>query len=195
MSADWAKFWDDVHTGKLSDFWLTNTPPQDYIENMGLEIEPPMSVLEIGPGKGLMIQYLVDLGCRVGACDLSSEGLSRLPDSVDKIILSELPNVPTGRFDLGLCYLTLQHVDDDMLQFILNHGVRVCKTFKFQFAELVIPEIGVTGYSKEHAGDGPLYFRSLSKVRAMCPHNSFNLNKTIHHSGQNIMWRFVTVHA
>lgn len=75
--------------------------------------------LDIGSGNGVFLNYLIDLGFRGEAIDISREAISfarkqiKYGDSV-KIKLQDLFDYkPARKYDLVFCFETLEHIEDD----------------------------------------------------------------------------------
>lgn len=184
------QFWEKVHhDGK--GFWLTDTPPEDYIRNLELDLDSPQSIMEIGVGRGLMIRYLITHGHKVTAVDISHLALLLLPRTAWMCHTDNLNDEPAGNHDLAISYLTIQHVDAEMAKYLIEQAVRICGVFKFQMASLIDPDKAITGYTADHSQDGPLFMHDLSDFRMAMPETKFRLMSSRLHPAQNIAWHFV----
>ena len=186
----WATFWDDVHR-EGTGCWLTDTPPEDYIRNLHLNLSGPQRIMEIGIGRGLMVRYMLRHDHEVTAVDISGVALYGLPLDVAAVRADLMASLPSNSRDLAISYLTLQHVGPEMAKHIIKHAVRICGVFKFQMASLICPGHGVTGYTAKYSEGGPLFMHKISDFEEALPEITFKRLGGKPHPAQNIAWHFV----
>lgn len=178
------EFWNDVHRDGF-DLWLTDTPPQAYIDDLRLDLSKPQRVLEIGVGRGLMVEYLLRNGHRVTACDISPTALSNLPAEAQTALIDYLPELGTRSHDIGISYLTIQHMDLHDVVYAIREAVRICGKFKFQMASMIDSNLGIREY------DGPMFMRPVDDIMGVVDDITLTELGQTDHASQNIRWHYV----
>ena len=81
------------------------------------------SILDVGVGLGLMVEYLCDLGKRTAALDVSQSALNRAKHWTSNCY-RDASDLPTNTFSLIMHHLVAQHMHDDALRLQIVHLIR-----------------------------------------------------------------------
>jgi hypothetical protein len=160
------QFWDAAHRASDAPN-LTGSAFDEEIGNLhvGDLIQPDQRVLNIGVGMGYTTKGLLDRGCKVSICDISSVAFDQFKGRVEGAYLPEqLAQLPDMHFDLALSHLVAQHMSDEALdhQFeAVLRGLNLTGVFAIQFASAW--KDGENGDRDIQDGSRP-YFRSLAQI-------------------------------
>jgi len=130
-----SEFWDQKHKAN-SKLWLTCTKPEEVFQIHGIQLPAPDTrILDIGIGNGDMHRYLVALGHNVWSEDISLVALKKVRPGRG---IRESEIHLHGPWDLVLCHLVLQHMNDKQIKRLLSQ-IYLTKTgiMSLQFAELL----------------------------------------------------------
>jgi len=118
-------FWEAAHSQR-KQLWLTGSPPSEVIAR--LDVMPDIardnaSILDVGVGLGLMVEYLCDLGKRTSVLDVSQSALNRAKHWTSNCY-RDASDLPTNSFSLIMHHLVAQHMHDNALRMQIIHLIR-----------------------------------------------------------------------
>lgn len=111
-------------------------PMNAGLRKLGLKLYPPrkgMSVLDVGCGTGIHLEYYQKAGCEVYGIDPSEAMLEAAHDRLGEDAdfhhgsATEMP-YPDGKFDLATCMLALHEMDPDIRSAVVEEMKRVIKS-------------------------------------------------------------------
>lgn len=106
-------YWSTAHADP-ENVVLSNSPPASVLVMHEVAVRPGQVVLDIGVGTGGMARHLHAQGCRVHALDITPVALEKVRDITEGQWLAG-DSLPEGRFDLAICHLVAQHLNDEDL--------------------------------------------------------------------------------
>lgn len=122
--------WRKAHSGQesyniSSDFWLTGTALKDYINyfNVKDKYNTSNNILEIGVGK-LTATKKISKEKNLYVLDISEKAIENAKKYTNNgYTLDNIEKIPKNYFDLMFCFLVVQHIDDEMLNYHLKNLV------------------------------------------------------------------------
>lgn len=147
-------YWDDVHMRGDMEL-LAGSLPADVFVTHGVTPRG-LRVLDLGVGTGEMSTALCDLGNDVVSCDIAPLALKRVDARAKAIVTDGL--LAERPFDMCLCHLVAQHLDDDELGALLR-AIRLSPggVISLQTAEFSPPPVV----------DYPLFSRAAEELESV----------------------------
>ena len=142
------------------------------------------TVLDIGVGRGRLLEHFKGLGNRTIGCDISEVAINLVRENCDEVHLCEnLSSIEP--VDLAVCHLVVQHNHEAEVFRILNEvQLKAEGILTLQFASLVANKPNLSALTIEGINKSMLYFYSMAKMRSLIE----QINKEI--SGEAGPWWF-----
>lgn len=136
------EWWNEQHRNK-NRHYLTGTSTDKYVEFLGIDLSGKKKILEIGVGLGIATKELAAMGHEVTGWDISEVALANAAEWLTESYRPhEYHKCKSNKFDLAICYLVAQHMNDNDLSELLHQVCRVLKS---------------TGMLAIQFADGPVY--------------------------------------
>ena len=133
------EWWEKAHREKNEE-WLSGNTGKTIWEFLNIVdlIQSSKTILNIGVGLGYDTKELYDRKVNVQALDISEIALERVKNYIVAGYLStQLGDIPSGKFDLAISYLVVQHINEkDLLEqmSVIIRSLKPDGIFAMQFA-------------------------------------------------------------